>query len=251
MDINKERFNKQAKEYSSWCVTKNVSYLKQYYEFCEINNSDTILDIACGSGDFPILCAKMSKLAYGIDISDNLIEIANSKKKSFGIENVNFICSNINSIDIDKKFSTVVCRMALHHFDNCNDVFLKIIDSCHKPGKIGIQDVITFEDEYVHEFYEKLEKLVDRSHNKTLKENEFLELYERNNVEIKKKMILDREISVNSYISHAIQSENDKKEVYNLLKEGLEDSCISKYLIKKENDILFKRKILLVLGEYK
>jgi ubiquinone/menaquinone biosynthesis C-methylase UbiE len=56
--IVREQFNKQAEKFANWSVGRNVEYLNAYFEFCGIQPTDTLLDVACGPGEFTIFIAR-------------------------------------------------------------------------------------------------------------------------------------------------------------------------------------------------
>ena len=39
-EIIKNQFNKQAKNFQDWSVTKNVEYMEAYFSFCAMTSSD-------------------------------------------------------------------------------------------------------------------------------------------------------------------------------------------------------------------
>lgn len=249
-DANKERFNKQAENYSKWDVTSNIDYLNKYFEFCDIESEDTILDVACGSGDFTIFSAPKVKYAHGIDISDKLIEIAKKNAEALKIENIKLKCSEFETECLTNKYSIVVCRMAFHHFIDQNKIFKRMYDLCLPNGKIGIQDFVGNENIIVKEFFDKFEKYVDVSHNCSLTKNEFIKMYNDNNMKITKTMELDREISVSNYIKHAVQSKENLEKINELIISGLEHPQISQYLVSRNDEVYFKRKVFLILGAF-
>jgi ubiquinone/menaquinone biosynthesis C-methylase UbiE len=55
-EIVKRQFDKQAENFSNWSVTKNIEYQRAYFGFCEISPQDTLLDLACGTGEYAIFC---------------------------------------------------------------------------------------------------------------------------------------------------------------------------------------------------
>jgi len=75
-EIVKRQFDKQAQNFSDWSVTKNIEYQKAYFDFCEISTQDTLLDFACGTGEYAIFAAPQVKYVHGVDISKGMIEIA-------------------------------------------------------------------------------------------------------------------------------------------------------------------------------
>ncbi|MEK7534332.1 MAG: class I SAM-dependent methyltransferase [Patescibacteria group bacterium] len=85
-----------------------------------IKKNDVILDIACGQGFFPREFAKLGAKIIGVDISQELIDIA--KKKSSSItyyvslaENMPFLTGS----SIDK----ITIILSIQNIENANDVF--------------------------------------------------------------------------------------------------------------------------------
>ena len=96
--IVRDQFNKQAEKFANWSIGKNIEYLNGYYNFCDIQSSDKLLDVACGPGEFTIFIAKRILETRGVDISDREIEIANSLIKEFGLSNIEFDCSDVEKL---------------------------------------------------------------------------------------------------------------------------------------------------------
>jgi len=61
-EIVKRQFDKQAQNFSNWSVTKNIEYQKAYFDFCEISSHDTLLDFACGTGEYAVLCSSNGQI---------------------------------------------------------------------------------------------------------------------------------------------------------------------------------------------
>jgi len=138
--IIKEQFNRQAENFANWAIGKNIEYLDAYFNFCGIQPTDRLLDVACGPGEFTIFIAKRISEARGVDISDREIEIANGLIKAFGLGNIGFDCSDVEHLPYnDNSFSVVVCKSAFHHFTNPDKVFKEMIRCCENSGKVSIQ----------------------------------------------------------------------------------------------------------------
>lgn len=248
--IVKDQFNKQAENFANWSVGRNVDYLNAYFDFCGIQPTDRLLDVACGPGEFTIFIAKRISEARGVDISDREIELARRLVKEFGLENVGFDCSDVEHLPYsDHSYSVVVCKSAFHHFTNPDKVFKEMIRCCEKSGKISIQDIVAYEDETVNDFFETFDKLVDISHNKTLSKFEFNRLYEENNIEKTGDFRLNVDLNVNEYLGHARQDNENKIKIQKLLEKGQNDRKIAEYLFLKEGELTFKRPVYLIIGK--
>jgi len=153
-EIVKRQFNKQAQNFSNWAVTKNVEYQKAYFDFCKISPEDTLLDFACGTGEYPIFAAPKVKYVRGIDISKGMIEIAKKQADIENIHNIEFLCHQVEQTPYeDRSFSIVMCRSAFHHFQDYDGIFDEMIRCCKMDGRISIQDIIAYSDERIDSFY--------------------------------------------------------------------------------------------------
>ncbi|MBN1924202.1 MAG: class I SAM-dependent methyltransferase [Prolixibacteraceae bacterium] len=247
--IIKEQFNKQAEKFANWSVSKNLEYINAYFDFCEIKPTDNLLDVACGPGDFTIFNAKRISGARGVDISDKEIEIANGLVVEFGLDNVQFDCHDVEKLPYpDNAYSVVICKSAFHHFTNPDEVFKEMVRCCEKGGLISIQDIRAYDDDDVNSFFETFDKLIDISHNVTLGEHEFDDLFRKNNITITGVFKLEVDLNVREYIEHAEQDEANKLKIERMLKNGISDPGLKNFLFKKGGELFFKRPVYLIKG---
>ena len=245
----KEQFNRQAENFANWSISKNVDYLNAYFDFCKIQPSDRLLDVACGPGEFTIFIAKRIKEARGVDISDREIEIAKALINEFGLKNVAFDCSDVEHLPIeDNSYSIVVCKSAFHHFINPYRVFNEMIRCCESGGKISIQDIVAYEDKYINDFFETFDKLVDISHNRVLSQNEFNKLYKDSQIVKTGEFRIDVDLNMNEYLGHAKQDKEAQNKIKILLERGMRDNRLKDYLFLKNNKLYFKRPVYLIVG---
>ncbi len=247
--IVKEQFNKQAENFANWSVSKHEKYLEAYVEFCDIKETDSVLDVACGPGDFINYVAKRVFKAQGVDISDKEIEIATKRSKEFGFKNTGFDCHDVESLPYkNNSYSIVLCKSAFHHFVNHDKVFREMIRCCNKGGLVSIQDIRAYDDEDVNNFFETFDILIDPSHNKTLSEYNFNTLYNENNIEVTGDYKVEVDLNVNEYINHAVQDESSRLKIQKLLEKGKSDPKVRHFLFETDNGLFFKRPVYLIKG---
>ena len=186
-------FDQNAKSYSEWDVTKNKNYLKQFYDFSEIDINDKVIDIACGSGDFLLNAAPLLGESKGIDLSAELIKIARERQRETKAENIKFEEGNIEeqTNDSQGKFDVVVCRMAFHHFNNQNRAFSNCLRYGKPVCKVAMQDIITHENLVVDAYFDELERCIDCTHKQIISKKEFERLFEEHGIEIDKSIVLE------------------------------------------------------------
>ncbi len=248
-ELVKSQFDRQAQKFSSWSVTRNVEYQKAYFEFCELSERDTLLDLACGTGEYALFAAPNIQYAQGIDLSKGMIELAVKNAKLKGIENVSFHCHPAQHTPFeDESFSIVMCRSAFHHFDRYTEIFDEMLRCCRQGGRVSLQDIVAYEDERINDYFEAFEKMIDISHHRTLTADYFKRLYEDKNIKIKNTFEIEIELNVQEYIGHANQSKENKAKLEALLIHGLNDPRIKRFFLKKDRTLFFKRNVFLILG---
>lgn len=249
-EIVKRQFDLQAQNFSNWSVTRNEEYMQAYFEFIGFQKDDELLDVACGTGEFSVFCAKRIKAVHGIDISQGMINLARKQARADDLTNLTFECNDVEHIPCASNlFSVVQCRSAFHHMENNSLVFKEMLRSCRRGGWLAVQDIMAYEDSRVNSFFEALEKEVDISHHAALYRQEFIDLFNQNQVEVIRSWVVEIELNFREYLSHAYQSASSLERIRGLLEEGLQDRDISRFLYLNEgNELVLKRAVFLILG---
>jgi ubiquinone/menaquinone biosynthesis C-methylase UbiE len=250
-DIVKRQFDLQAKKFSNWSVTKNEEYMQAYFKFFGLEKNDNLLDVACGTGEFSVFCARRIKNVHGIDISQGAIDLAYEQVSSNScLDNVTFECHDVEKIPCaTNSFSAVSCGSAFHHMENYLQVFGEMLRCCKSGGKIALQDIVAYDDMKVNSFFEMLEKNIDISHNATLNKQDFIDLFKQSQVDVIRSFVVEIELNFDEYINHAFQSSSNLKKIKDLLDQGRQDEKISSFLFHdKKGELVLKRSIFLILG---
>jgi len=82
-------------------------------------SSDTVLDIACGTGSLALALAGKTLAVTGIDLDDELIMYAGNRAFKRGVSNVRFEVRDASDLSMfrDKEFGIAVTSMAVHQFE--------------------------------------------------------------------------------------------------------------------------------------
>ena len=108
-------------------VKESIPYLK---------DSDTVLDLACGTGITTLEIARHVKYVYAVDLSEAMINKAKQKAAAQGIDNIEFRVSSIEELDLPaEKFDAVIAFNVLYFLRDLKTPLSKIHKSL-KPGGI-------------------------------------------------------------------------------------------------------------------
>lgn len=246
----KKQFNKQAGNFNDWYITQNERILRSLYNFFGIEPDERLLDFACGTGAFAVYAAQRTKAVQGVDISEGMIEIAVESARQRNLKNIDFLCCDVENVPFESDgFDCVMSKSAFHHMKNYKTVFQEMIRCCKKQGRICIEDIVSYDDKKLDDFFEELECEIDISHNLSLSKPEIINLYKQNGVEIVRLFESTAELKFFDYVHHAVQTEEAGRKINHLLEAGLKDDKISKWFVNKNDTLFWKRKVLTIVGQ--
>lgn len=116
--LSKNHFNKQAKVYdkkdSTYYSKEGKISCRDIANYLKNNNFKNLLDIGTGTGYLIEILSKEKKAQYyGLDISEEMIKVAKSKK----IPNSTFIVGTANNLPYkNNTFDIVTCNQSFHHY---------------------------------------------------------------------------------------------------------------------------------------
>lgn len=112
-----------------------VGLIKEYHP-----DARTILNLGCGTGNHDFLLAKAGYQVTGIDLSEEMIDIAKTKNQG---QDCTFIHGDARSLDLGGMFDVVISLFHVLSYQTRNeDVhgFLSTVSTCMKPQGISIFD---------------------------------------------------------------------------------------------------------------
>ncbi len=244
------QFDKQAERFSNWSVTRNLEYMQAYFDFCHMLPEDDLLDVACGTGEFSLFCASRIRSVTGVDISAGMIGIAKLQSTKANLANVHLICHDVEELPLPSDaFSVVICKSTFHHLEHPETTLGEMIRCCKQGGRISVQDIVSYEDEKVNDFFEEIEQQIDASHHRTCSRELLTHLFETHELKITGTHGLEIELDFQEYLDHADQSGENRKNIARLLDHGLRDEQIAGYFTRREGRLFFRRNVFLILGE--
>lgn len=93
-------------------VTRVSSHLRRLAARLDIRESQRVLDVACGVGEWLQACVERGAIPSGVDLSENAISAC---KTNF--HNGDFHCSPAETLPFeDRKFDVISCLGSLEHF---------------------------------------------------------------------------------------------------------------------------------------
>jgi len=143
----------------------------------QVGPQDEVLDVACGPGIVACALAAVARHVTGIDITPAMIEQAEAKQQSLGLQNLSWVVGDAAPLQFaDRSFSLVVSRYSFHHFLKPQAVFAEMVRVARPGGRVAVVDVFTSSPEQ-SEAYNRVERWRDPSHVRALSAAELRSLF--------------------------------------------------------------------------
>jgi SAM-dependent methyltransferase len=130
---------------------------------------EQVLDVAAGAAHLGRALAPHVAHVSALDLTPEMLEQGRRLAEADGLRNVVFLLGNATALPwIDRQFDLVACRIALHQVADPAAVVREMVRVTRADGRIGIIDMIADEDPEVAAETNRLERLRDPSHGRTL-----------------------------------------------------------------------------------
>ncbi|MFV8827876.1 class I SAM-dependent methyltransferase [Alkalihalobacterium sp. APHAB7] len=213
------QFNETSDGYLTSIVHAKGKDLGWIGEVVSRGKREKALDVATGAGHTALLLSQLVKHVVAVDLTPNMLKLAESQAKKSGSDNISFALGDVEKLAFKSdEFDNVTCRIAAHHFPNLKQAIKEMHRVLATDGSLIIVDNYIPENSGKDNRMNTIEKLRDPSHHECISLTKWEELF--HNVgftEVDCYKTWTSSMDVNEWIDRAKPSRGNREKIYELI----------------------------------
>ena len=219
-----DQFTRQAALFSTAAPITNADALRMIVEAARPGPDDTVLDVACGGGIVVCAFAPHVRRATGVDVTPAMLEQAQRLAAEKGLANVGWRQGDVNALPFeDGSFTIVVTRFSMHHFPDPAAVLREMARVCAPGGRLVVVDMYASEDPAKAAEFNRLERLRDPSHMRSLTLAELTGLFTEAGLPEPEASFYELRDEVRSLLARSFPEPGDDVKIIELFKTSAAD----------------------------
>jgi SAM-dependent methyltransferase len=245
-----DQFTRQATLFSSAAPITNADALQMVVEAARPEPEDHVLDVACGGGIVVCAFAPHVRQATGIDMTPAMLDQARVLAAEKGLANVEWRQGDVTSRPFDDgSFTIVVTRFAMHHFRDPAAVLREMVRVCAPGGCIVVVDMYASADPAKAAEFNRLERLRDPSHVRSLNLAELAGLFSDAGLPEPRSTFYELRDEVSNLLARSFPEPGDDAKITDLFRASAADDRLGVPVRIEADKILYAYPVAILAAE--
>lgn len=248
-DTIRKEFTRQAEAFAALRELHSPERIDRLVNAISPAPTERALEIATGPGHVAMALALRCREVVGVDLTDAPLAIAERTRRERGLDNIRFQRADAEQLPFaDDEFDIVLCRFALHHFEDPAVPLREMIRVCRPGGRIVVEDLAASEIPGRAAFYNHFERLRDTSHTRALSMSELLCLFGTHGLEIDSLYTADLVQAAEQWLANSHTPPDRAAQVRDLLARDEREDLSGTRPFRRDGELFFTQKTLAVVA---
>jgi ubiquinone/menaquinone biosynthesis C-methylase UbiE len=181
----RKQFTRTAQVFGDYAVASRMHEAELLASLVRAGAQDLAVDVACGPGTLALRFARHVRHVWGLDLTPAILDRARDSAAAEQLTNLDFVLGDAQALPFaDNSLDIAVTSYSLHHMADPARVIREMARVVRSGGRVGVADIRVSEDTRSADINNRIERLRDASHTRTLARSEFEEVFARSGLRI-------------------------------------------------------------------
>ena len=181
----RERFTRTAEVFGDFATVTRARSAELLARMVGAKGSDCAVDLACGPGTLALRFARHVRWICGLDLTPAILARARRSAQTEGLANLDFALGDAQALPFaNGSLDIAVTSYSLHHMPDAARVVDEMARAVKRGGRVGVIDIVASEDAKTAALSNRIERMRDPSHTRTLPKSELQAIFAANGLRI-------------------------------------------------------------------
>jgi ubiquinone/menaquinone biosynthesis C-methylase UbiE len=170
----REQFTRTAEVFGDYSIAHRLGDAEMLARIVRAGATESALDVACGPGTLALRFSRHVRSICGLDLTPAILERARLAAAAERLGNLSFALGDAQALPFaDGSLDIAVTSYSLHHMPDPAGVIREMARVVKPGGRVGVIDIRVSENAQVAQMSNRIERIRDASHIRTLARSEF------------------------------------------------------------------------------
>ncbi|MCL7474510.1 MAG: methyltransferase domain-containing protein [Methanosarcinales archaeon] len=244
-----EQFGRRSNAYAACGTLMDQADLDTVVELLDLKGTETVLDVATGTGYLAMALSPHVNKVIGIDITPRMLELAVQATRERGLENIDNMVGDVEHLPFcGPRFDVVSARFSFHHFPEPRESLLEMTRVLRTGGRLVIEDMVSSEDAMKSEYQNTMENLRDPSHIRHYRASELEQMMQDAGLEVVNRAGEGSVFNLDHWLGMADPPAGNVERIREMMRDSMQGDLSGLNVRIEEGRVVFTYATAIVVG---